>query len=145
MQRALTLARMAEVKGEVPVGAVIVRDGIVLGEGYNRPIEASDPTAHAELIAIREACGAINNYRLPNSTLYVTLEPCPMCAGALVHARVRRVVYGASDPRFGAAGSVINILASDALNHRCQVLGEVLGEQCANLLTGFFKSRRLKP
>ena len=138
MQQALRLASMAAAKGEVPVGALIVRKGTVLGEGYNRPIEAVDPTAHAELIALREACGTANNYRLPDSTLYVTLEPCPMCAGALVHARVQRVVYGTPDPRSGAAGTVMNILASESLNHRCQVSGGVLREQCADLLTDFF-------
>ena len=142
MQQALQRARTAATKGEVPVGAVMVRDGIVLGEGYNRPIESADPTAHAELIALREACGAVNNYRLPDATLYVTLEPCPMCAGALVHARVQRVVYGAPDPRSGAAGTVMNILASEALNHRSQVLGGVLRDECANLLTDFFQKRR---
>ena len=142
MQQALRLANSAATKGEVPVGAVIVLDDTVLGEGYNCPIEAIDPTAHAELIALREACGAVGNYRLPGATLYVTLEPCPMCAGALVHARVERVVYGAPDPRSGAAGTVMNILASEALNHRCQVSGGVLREQCADLLTEFFKSRR---
>ena len=145
MQQALQLARTAAAKGEVPVGAVIVRDGIVLGEGYNRPIEATDPTAHAEITALRKACGSINNYRLPDATLYVTLEPCPMCAGALVHARLQRLVYGAPDPRSGAAGTVMNILASEALNHRCQVTGGVLQEQCADLLTAFFKAKRLKP
>lgn len=145
MQQALRLANMAAAKGEVPVGSVIVRDGTVLGEGYNRPIEAVDPTAHAELIALREACGAVGNYRLPGSTLYVTLEPCPMCAGALVHARVERVVYGAPDPRSGAAGTIMNILASEDLNHRCQVSGGVLQEQCADLLTTFFRRRREKP
>ncbi len=142
MQQALRLASMAAAKGEVPVGALIVRNGTVLGEGYNCPIESVDPTAHAELIALRQACGTANNYRLPESTLYVTLEPCPMCAGALVHARVQRVVYGTPDPRSGAAGTVMNILASEALNHRCQVSGGVLREQCADLLTDFFKSRR---
>ena len=142
MQQALRLANIAATKGEVPVGAVIVCDGNVLGEGYNRPIEAADPTAHAELVALREACSTVGNYRLPGSTLYVTLEPCPMCAGALVHARVERVVYGAPDPRSGAAGTVMNILASEALNHRCQVSGGVLREQCADLLTTFFRDKR---
>ena len=142
MHQALQLARTAAAKGEVPVGAVIVRDGEVLGEGYNLPIEASDPTAHAELIALRNACRSVKNYRIPDATLYVTLEPCPLCAGALVHARVQRVVYGAPDPRSGAAGTVMSILASELLNHRCQITGGVLQEQCADLLTAFFKARR---
>lgn len=142
MQRALAFAQMAEAKGEVPVGAVVVRDDKVLGEGHNCPIETSDPTAHAELIALRNAAKAVDNYRLLGSTLYVTLEPCPMCAGALVHARVERVVFGAPDPRSGAAGSVINILASDALNHRCQISAGVLQEQCAALLANFFRAKR---
>ena len=110
MERALALARRAAAAGEVPVGAVLVRDGEIIGEGYNRPISACDPTAHAEILALRQAAARVGNYRLPDSILYVTLEPCPMCAGAIVHARVKRVVFGASDPRTGAAGTVFNLL-----------------------------------
>ena len=142
MQKAILLAREAQEKGEVPVGAVVVRDGVLLGEGFNRPIASSDAGAHAEMIAIRRAGTNLKNYRLPGATLYVTLEPCPMCAGAMVHARIQRVVYGAPDPRSGAAGSVMDILRSDALNHRCEVTAGVLYSECAELLRGFFRSRR---
>ena len=142
MRRALELARTAGLEGEVPVGAVIIRDDSVLGEGYNHPIVASDPSAHAEIIALRQACAQENNYRLPGTTLYVTLEPCPMCAGALVHARIRRVVFGTADPRSGAGGSVLNILASDRLNHRCEITVGVLQPECAALLEDFFKAKR---
>jgi len=142
MAQALALARRAEAAGEVPVGAVLVRDGELLGEGWNRPIGGHDPTAHAEIEALRRAARRVGNYRLPDSTLYVTLEPCPMCAGALVHARVARVVYGAADPRTGAGGSVFNILQDERLNHRAEVLGGVEAEACAELLRGFFRARR---
>lgn len=142
MRRALQLARTAALKGEVPVGAVIIRDGIVLGEGYNCPIETSDPSAHAEMVALRQAAAQAANYRLPGATLYATLEPCPMCAGALVHARVQRVVFGTADPRSGAAGSVMNILTSDDLNHRCATASGVLQKECAALLEDFFKAKR---
>ena len=142
MRHALQLARKAWREGEVPVGAVIVRDDVVLGEGYNHPIAASDPTAHAEIIALRQACAQENNYRLPGATLYATLEPCPMCAGALVHARVFRVVFGTADLRSGAGGSVVNILASDRLNHRCEITAGILQSECAALLEDFFKAKR---
>lgn len=142
MQYALALARLAESRGEVPVGAVLVRDGRALGEGYNAPISAHDPTAHAEIRAIRGAAQGAGNYRLPGSTLYVTLEPCPMCAGAMLHARIERLVFGAYDDRSGAAGSVIDLLTKGPYNHRCQVSGGVLREQCAALLKDFFQSRR---
>lgn len=142
MRRALELARAAAKKGEVPVGAVIIRDGVILGEGCNCPIETSDPSAHAEMIALRKAGAQANNYRLPDTTLYATLEPCPMCAGALVHARVQRVVFGANDPRSGAGGSVVNLLHSDNLNHRCEIVSGVLQEECAALLEAFFGSKR---
>jgi len=142
MRRALELARHAEAQGEVPVGAVLVRDAKVLGEGWNQPITANDPTAHAEVVALRAAAANAGNYRLPNSTLYVTLEPCPMCAGAMVHARVARVVYGASDPIAGAAGSAFNVLRSQTLNHRAEVTGDVLGDVCGEQLREFFRSRR---
>lgn len=142
MRKALLLAAEAQQEGEVPVGAVIVRDGLLVGQGYNRPIGLYDPSAHAEMVAIRQACKASGNYRLSNTTLYVTLEPCPMCAGALVHARVRRVVFGAPDPRAGAAGSVMDILRNDTLNHRCDVTSGVLQSECAEMLKNFFRARR---
>jgi len=142
MQRALALARQAEGEGEVPVGAVIVRDGIVLGEGYNRPIASHDPSAHAEIQALRAAAMAAANYRLPGSTLYVTLEPCVMCAGAIIHARVQRLVYGAIDPQAGAAGSVYDVLTVPRLNHAVTVVGGVLETTAAALLRGFFQQRR---
>jgi tRNA(adenine34) deaminase len=143
MRRALALARRAAAEGEVPVGAILVQNGGVLGEGWNRPIGEHDPSAHAEIIALREAGRRAGNYRLPGTTLYVTLEPCPMCAGALVHARVARVVYGAPDPKGGACGSVFDLLPSDArFNHRVACTGGVLAEECGGLLRGFFRERR---
>ena len=142
MRRALDLAREAEASGEVPVGAVLVRDGTLLAEARNEPIARNDPTAHAEILVLRTAGLALGNYRLPGTTLYVTLEPCPMCAGALVHARVERVVYGAADPRTGAAGSIMDLLRCEALNHRCIVEGGVLGDESGELLRGFFRRRR---
>lgn len=143
MRRALDLAHRAREAGEVPVGAVIVQGDKVLGEGWNQPIGLNDPTAHAEIQALRAATAQIGNYRLPSdSILYVTLEPCPMCAGALVHARVGEVVYGAADPRAGAAGSVFNILESPFLNHRARVTGGVLESECGDLLREFFRARR---
>jgi len=142
MQRALELARDAEASGEVPVGAVLVKDGEMIGEGFNQPISRSDPTAHAEIVALRAAAASRANYRLPGSTLYVTLEPCPMCAGAMVHARVERLVYGASDPRTGAAGSVFDLVRSGELNHRLEVQSGLLAEESAALLRTFFRARR---
>jgi tRNA(adenine34) deaminase len=142
MRHALALARRAEEEGEVPIGALLVFNGEVIGEGWNRPITTCDPTAHAEILALRAAAGKLGNYRLAGSTLYVTLEPCPMCAGAMVLARVARVVYGAEDPRAGAAGSAFNLLQTDVLNHRTQVTGGIAKEQCAELLNLFFKQRR---
>ncbi len=144
MNRALELARKAEAEGEVPVGAVLVRDGELIGEGWNRPIAAHDPTAHAEIQAMRDAAQRIGNYRLLDTTLYVTLEPCPMCAGAMVHARVGRLVFGATDPRTGAAGSVFDLLQSDALNHQLAVDDGVLAEACGDLLRSFFQRKRGK-
>ncbi len=144
MARALELARRAEAEGEVPVGAVLVRNGEVIGEGWNHPIGAVDPTAHAEIRALRAGAKAADNYRLPGTTLYVTLEPCAMCAMALVHARVARVVYGAADPRTGAAGSLMNLLEDSRLNHRCEVTPGILAEDCGQLLTTFFQLRRKK-
>lgn len=142
MSHAMRLAQQAESEGEVPVGAVVVVDGQVLSEGWNQVIQQQDATAHAEVQAIRAAGKALNNYRLPEATLYVTLEPCAMCAGALVHARVKTVVFGTRDPRAGAAGSVLSILDSPQLNHRCDVVEGVLAEESSDLLTGFFKAKR---
>lgn len=142
MRHALTLARRAEALGEVPVGAVVVRDGRALGEGWNRPIADHDPTAHAEIVALRAAARAAGNYRLPGSVLYVTLEPCLMCTGAMVHARVERLVFGAFDPKRGAAGSQFDAFAAPGLNHRVAVGGGVAAEECAALLQAFFRGRR---
>lgn len=143
MRRALGLAERAQAMGEVPVGAVLVdAAGQVLGEGWNRVIADADPTAHAEVVALRQAAERVSNYRLPDTTLYVTLEPCAMCAGALVNARVKRVVYGADDLRAGAHHSVFEVLTSPVLNHRCEVTGGVLAEESAELLRTFFRSRR---
>ena len=142
MERALELARVAAAAGEVPVGAVIVRHGEVIAAGFNRPIGTCDPTAHAEMIALRAAGDVLRNYRLLDSTLYVTLEPCAMCASAMVHARVQRLVYGATDPRVGAAGSVLDVLAEERLNHRAEVVAGIRAEECAALLREFFAARR---
>lgn len=142
MHRAIALAQQAETEGEVPVGAVIVKDGRIIGEGYNRTIQDHDPSAHAEIIALRSAGEWLGNYRLVGCDIYVTLEPCPMCASALVHARVNSLTYGASDPRTGAAGSVFNLVQSSQLNHRLRVLEPLLTEPCAQLLQAFFKARR---
>ncbi|MDD9892703.1 MAG: tRNA adenosine(34) deaminase TadA [Gammaproteobacteria bacterium] len=142
MQRALELAREAEAAGEVPVGAVLVKDGELLAEGFNQPISSHDPSAHAEMVVLRDAAQKLQNYRLPGTTLYVTLEPCPMCAGALVHARVERVVYAAPEPRTGAAGSVMNVLQHEALNHRCEVDNGVCEQESVDLIRAFFKARR---
>lgn len=142
MSRACELADEAQRVGEVPVGAVVVKDGIIIGEGWNRPIGNSDPTAHAEIIALRAAASALGTYRLLDTTLYVTLEPCAMCAGAMVHARVKRLVYATTDPRAGAAGSIFNIVQHPALNHRLECTGGVLAQECSALLRGFFAARR---
>jgi len=142
MELALEEARHAGDDGEVPVGAVVVRDGEVLGRGCNRPVAAHDPTAHAEIVALREAAAMVGNYRLPGATLYVTLEPCPMCIGAIIHARVARLVFGATDPKIGAAGSVFNLAAAPAHNHRVRVDGGVLGDACGDELRTFFRARR---
>jgi tRNA(adenine34) deaminase len=142
MRRALELADAAAIVGEVPVGAVLVHENHVIAMGYNQPISSNDPTAHAEIIAMREAGRLMDNYRLEDTTLYVTLEPCPMCASAIVHARVRRVVFGAWDPKGGGAGSIVNIFALPQLNHRVDVFGGVLMEECAERLTRFFRTRR---
>ena len=142
MREALALAREAAVFDEVPVGAVLVLDGAVVGRGFNQPIRRADPTAHAEIVALRDAATRLGNYRLPGSTLYVTLEPCVMCTGAIMHARVARVVFGAHDPKTGAAGSVIDLYAENRLNHHADIAGGVLAEECGGLLSGFFAARR---
>lgn len=142
MRHALKLAQLADEDGEVPVGALLVRNNEIIGEGWNRPIANHDPSAHAEIMALRDAALNVENYRLPDTTLYVTLEPCSMCAGALIHARVKRVVYGASDPKGGAAGSVFDILGTDKLNHVVQVEGGLLAEECGEMLKVFFQRRR---
>ncbi len=145
MQQALAQAALAERQGEVPVGAVVVgADGTVLSTGYNRTITDHDPTAHAEIVALRQAALVLGNYRLPGATVYVTLEPCAMCLGAMLHARLARVVYGASDPKTGACGSVINLAAQQQLNHQTEVSGGVLSEACGDILRQFFKKRRRK-
>ncbi len=142
MQLALAQAALASAAGEVPVGAVVVRNGVVIACGYNAPIASHDPSAHAEMQALRAAAQVLGNYRLPECELFVTLEPCAMCAGAMLHARLKRVVYGAPDPKTGAAGSVINLFAQSQLNHQTQVQGGVLTQPCAAVLQDFFKLRR---
>ena len=142
MHRALALAARAEANGEVPVGALLVRGDEVVGEGWNRPIASHDPTAHAEIIAMRAAGQALGNYRLLDTTLYVTMEPCPMCAGALMHARVKRLVYGAPDLRAGAVGTVIDVPGSAAVNHALEVTRGVLEAECRAVLQAFFRARR---
>ena len=143
MEQAIAEARRAEALGEVPVGAVVVKDGVVIATGYNHPIGLHDPTAHAEIMALRAAARVLGNYRLPGCTLYVTLEPCAMCSGAMMHARLARVVYGASDPKTGACGSVLNLFGESMLNHHTALHGGVLGEQCGAVLREFFAMRRL--
>ena len=142
MAQALELARQAEAAGEVPVGALLVFDGDVVAQARNAPVASNDPTAHAEIQVLRAAGEAVGNYRLPGSIMYVTLEPCPMCAGAMVHARVERLVYGVADPRSGAAGSVFDLMRSPDLNHRIEVTGGVLEAECRELLQDFFRKRR---
>jgi tRNA(adenine34) deaminase len=142
MSEALTLAMSAGQAGEVPVGAIVVCDGQIVGRGYNAPISSHDPSAHAEIQALRAAALALRNYRLAGCTLYVTLEPCAMCAGAIQHARVARVVFGAADPKTGACGSVVNLFAEPLLNHHAQIEGGLLAEQCGEVLTNFFRERR---
>lgn len=141
---ALDLARDAAALGEVPVGAIVVKEGEIVGRGCNRPIARHDPTAHAEVLALRDAAERLGNYRLPGTTLYVTLEPCAMCIGAIFHARVSRVVFGARDAKTGAAGSVIDLFAEPRLNHHAAVVGGVCGEACGKMLSDFFALRREK-
>lgn len=142
MRRALALAQQAEQAGEVPVGAVVVREGVIIGEGFNRPIGLHDPSAHAEMLALRAAAAHSGNYRLSDCDLYVTLEPCPMCSGAILHARIARVIYAAADPKTGAAGSVVNLFAERRLNAQTHCFGGVLAAESSALLTGFFNRRR---
>ncbi len=142
MQHALKLAERAQQEGEVPVGAVLVLNDEIIGEGWNRPIAAHDPTAHAEIMALRAGAEKLGNYRLNDTTLYVTLEPCVMCAGAMVHARIKRLVFGASDPKAGAIVSAFNILDSGRLNHHVEYAGGILSEECGGMLSRFFEARR---
>lgn len=142
MQQAISQAHNAWALGEVPVGAVVVKDGQILATGFNQPIGTHDPTAHAEIMALRAAAEILGNYRLPGCELYVTLEPCVMCAGAMMHARLARVVYGAPDPKTGACGSVVNLFEQEKLNHHTEVVGGVMAEQCGTLLREFFAERR---
>lgn len=140
---ALALARCGAEVGEVPVGAVVVKDGEIVGRGYNQPISSHDPTAHAEILALRDAAKHLQNYRLNDCTLYVTMEPCVMCAGAILHARIGRLVYGAREYKTGAHGSVMDVFAEPRLNHHCDVQGDVLAAECSTLISGFFEARRL--
>lgn len=142
MRVALEQAREAERLGEVPVGAVLVRDGELVAQGFNQPITLNDPTAHAEVVVLRNAAQSLSNYRLPETTLYVTVEPCTMCAGSLVHARIKRLVYGASEPRAGAVASQLQVLSQPFYNHRVEVEGGVLAEECARVMSEFFARKR---
>lgn len=142
MREALAQAHAAECLGEVPVGAVVVRDGMIVGRGFNAPISKSDPTAHAEIAALRDAARNLNNYRLPDCELFVTLEPCAMCAGAILHARLARVVYGACDTKTKTQDNMVDLFAVEHLNHQTTVIGGVLADECALLLSGFFVARR---
>ena len=142
MQAALDLAAEAACRGEVPVGAVVVKDGAIIGRGFNRPITTSDPTAHAEIVALREAAAALGNYRLTGCELYVTLEPCVMCVGAMVHARIARIVYGAADPKTGACGSIVDLPGLATFNHHGRFEGGVLADECSGALKRFFAERR---
>ena len=142
MTLALQQAQLAAARGEVPVGALLVRDGELIGSGHNQPISSCDPTAHAEIIALRDAAQRVGNYRLPGATLYVTIEPCSMCVGALMHARIARLVYGAAEPRAGAVESALALAAAPHFNHRIACVGGVLAEQCGEVMRQFFRSRR---
>lgn len=142
MQRALELANKAEQHNEIPVGAVVVYQNNIIGEGFNQSIMLNDPSSHAEMNAIRQAGKYLNNYRLLDCTLYVTLEPCPMCAGLLVHSRIKRLVFGCSDFKTGAAGSAFNLVKNDKLNHQLEVQGDIMQKECSQLLSAFFKRRR---
>lgn len=144
MQRAFELAEKAKSQDEVPVGAVIIFEDQIIGEGWNQSISSHDPTAHAEVMALRDAGNNISNYRIPNATMYVTLEPCAMCAGAIVHARLAKLVYAADDPKTGACGSVFNLLQSEELNHKVEIENGVMEEECRSLIKTFFKEKRAK-
>jgi tRNA(adenine34) deaminase len=143
MHEALLLAQQAAELGEVPVGAIVVKDGVIVGRGSNAPIGSHDPSAHAEILALRDAAKRLGNYRLVDCSLYVTLEPCAMCAGAIQHARIGQLVFGAKDPKTGACGSVVNLMTEDKLNHHTDVANGVLESECGQLLSDFFKQRRL--
>ena len=142
MRHALELASQSQAAGEVPVGAVVVRDGEIVGRGFNAPISRHDPSAHAEMMALRDAAQRLGNYRLGGCELFVTLEPCLMCAGAIMHARIARLVYGASDPKTGACGSIVDVFAERRLNHHAEVTGGILAEECGAMLSNFFALRR---
>ncbi|MCL2830070.1 MAG: tRNA adenosine(34) deaminase TadA [Betaproteobacteria bacterium] len=142
MREAISLAQAAECLNEVPVGALVVKEGKIIGRGFNTPIGDNDPTAHAEIAALRDAARALGNYRLPGCTLFVTIEPCAMCAGAILHARIARVVYGARDMKTGAHGSIIDLFAETRLNHHTEIEGGILAEECGDLLSTFFAARR---
>ena len=142
MREALAMAAKAGTIGEVPVGAIVVKDGLIVGRGWNQPISAHDPTGHAEIRALRDAATHLDNYRLSGCELYVTLEPCTMCAGAIMHARISRLVFGATDPKTGACGSVVDLFGEPRLNHHCSVAGGLLATECGGLLSDFFISRR---
>jgi tRNA(adenine34) deaminase len=144
MRAALEQARAAKIAGEVPVGALVVIDGEIIGTGFNASISRHDPAAHAEILALRDAANRLGNFRLPGSVLYATLEPCAMCAGAMLHARIARLVYGAADPKTGACGSVVNLFAEPRLNHHASVTAGVMGDECAALLRDFFAGKRAK-
>lgn len=144
IKKAIQLAIKAEKSGEVPVGAILVSNDKIISKGFNSPISKCDPTSHAEIVAIRKAAIKIKNYRLPNTTLYVTLEPCAMCVGAILHARIKRLVFGAYDPKSGAVASVFRLLDEQCLNHRVEYCGGILADECSALLTNFFLKRRIK-
>lgn len=144
MERAFELAQKAKESDEVPIGAVIVRENKIIGEGWNQPISSQDPTAHAEIIALRDAGNNICNYRLPNTTMYVTLEPCAMCAGAIIHARITKLIFAAADPKTGACGSIFNLLQTEELNHKVDITKGIMEYECCLLIRTFFKEKRIK-
>jgi tRNA(adenine34) deaminase len=145
MQCAFKLAQKAKEHDEVPVGAVIVHEDQIIGEGWNQPISSNDPTAHAEIIALRDAGNNVGNYRLPNATMYVTLEPCAMCAGAIIHARLSKIIFAVADPKTGACGSIFNLLQAEGLNHKVEIDKGIMEDECRSLIQTFFKEKRSKP
>lgn len=145
MQRAFELAQKAKEHDEVPVGAVIIHENKIIGEGWNQPISSNDPSAHAEIIALRDAGNKVGNYRLPNATMYVTLEPCAMCAGAIVHARLSKLTFAVADPKTGACGSIFNLLHAEELNHKVEIDKGIMEDECRSLIQTFFKEKRSKP